>query len=198
MSDPKCYGICVKNTKVFGLPNNDFMKKINEGTILEIYYVENDKGIIFGVYDDEMSIDNQMYCGLTEDFVRVNNKLWPFLVGIKNPVDRSKLIKNRELTDFILSIEINDEVLFKMDKNQNLIKGFVRYITLVPSYGPGLFFGIEVPVYRMIHTFFFNTKNFNYIFIIGLQYDEKGIIAHSGRCCQLNSSNGTIKINFIQ
>lgn len=155
MSDPKCYGICVQNTKVFGLPNNDIMKKIDEGTILEIYYLENVEGIIFSIFDDEMHIDNQMYCGLTQDFIRVNKKLWPFLVGIKNPVERNKFIKNRELTNFILGIEINDEVLFKMDTNQNLVKGLVRYITLVPSIGHGLFFGIEVPVKNNSNFFYY-------------------------------------------
>lgn len=195
MSDPKCYGICVKNTKVFGLPNNDFMKKIDEGTILEIHFLDNVGGIIFSIYDNEMNIDNQMYCGLPEDFIMVKNKLWPFLVGIKNPVDRNKFIKNRELTDFIVGIELNDEVFFKLDKNHELIKGLVRYITLVPNIGHGLFFGIEVPV-RM--TLFVLLHNFNKIFILGLQYDERRIIAYSGRCCQLNSSNESIKIGFIQ
>lgn len=154
MGDPKCYGICIKTTKVFGLPNNDFMKKIDEGTILEIYFMENGDGTIFSVYNDEMIIDSQMFCGLSEDFIIVNKKLWPFLIGIKDPVDRKNFIKNRELTDFILGIAVNDKVLFKFDKNQKLIQGFVRYITIVPSIGHASFFNIEVPV-KIIRKFFF-------------------------------------------
>lgn len=146
MGDPKCFGICIKTTKVFGIPNNDFMKIIDEGTILEIYFMENDDGIIFSVYGDEMIACSQMFCGLSKDFIIVNKKLWPFLVGIKNPADRNIFVKNRELTDFILGIQLNDEVLFKFDKNPNLIKGFIRYITIVPSIGHGLLFGVEVPV----------------------------------------------------
>lgn len=144
MCASKYYGICIKNSKVFGFPNNDFMKEINVGAILEIHFTE--VGTIFSVYDDEMNTESQMYCGLSENFITVKKQLWPYLVGIKNPIDRSKFIQNPELIDFILGIHINDEVLFKLEENQNCIKGFVRYIALVPNIGHGLYFGIEVPV----------------------------------------------------
>lgn len=154
MSTSKCFGICIKNSKVFGFPNNDFMKNVDDGTLLEINYTKKGEGIIFSVYDDEMKIDDQIYCGLSEDFNIVKKQLWPFLVGIKNPVDRSQFIKNHELTDFILGIGINDQVWFKLEVNQSFMEGFVRYIALVPSIGHGLYFGIEVPV-KIIHTFYF-------------------------------------------
>lgn len=175
MSDPKCYGICIKNTKVFGLPNNDFMKKIDEGTILEIYFIENDEGIIFSIFDDEMNIDNQMYCGLSEDFTRVNKKLWLFSIGIQNPVDRYQFIKNRELTDFILGIKINDEVLFKLEKYHKLMKGLVRYIAVVPNNGNGLYFGVELMVIKEFSKLFFFIF-FNHIFILNRNRWKKEII----------------------
>lgn len=147
MSTSKCFGICIKNIKALAFPNKDFTKNVDEGTLLEICYTKEGVGFIFRVYNDEMMIDNQMYCVTdSEDVIVVKNQLWPFLVGIKNPVDRSQFIKNHELTDFILGIGINDQVWFKLDKNQNFRKGFVRYIALVPSIGHGLYFGIEVPV----------------------------------------------------
>lgn len=78
----------------------------------------------------------------------VSADLWPFLIGITEPLHRLELAKNRDLANFIMSSNTGHIVnvlgnKFGCDQPYTCI---IRFIGLVPELGPGYYFGLEILV----------------------------------------------------
>lgn len=143
-------GICVRNCKIIGFPDNDSIKDLPDGTLVEFIVTQGSNQVIrvFTYENCTLKREKPLYVTSADNLQSVEKEMWPFLIAVKNETERVEMVRNRPLLDFISKkVKVNDGVFIKSDKTgDDYVRGIVKYIALVPDLGSGFYFGVEIPV----------------------------------------------------
>lgn len=143
-------GICVRNCKIKGFPDNDSIKDLPEGTLIE-FIIATDVDTVIRVFSYENGTirrETPLYGTSADNVQLVEQEIWPYLMAIQNAKDRLALIRNQQMLGFLSKkLKVNDGVMIKSENTgDDYIQGIVKYIALVPELGSGFYFGVEIPV----------------------------------------------------
>lgn len=131
---------------------------------------------IYDFYKRNLAFENNLFACAVANLQTIAPPLWPFLIGIPEPINRMTLFRNQALVTYLLSLRPDDLVLVDRDSviaeypdrasaapkapcsssYPLYLTCIIRYIGLVSEIGPGFYLGVEITVILLpLHPFYF-------------------------------------------
>lgn len=121
---------------------------LQPGSLVKVKEVfSTEKTTIIRIYDfyaKVLAFENNLFVCPTANLHKVAPPLWPFLIGIRDPVERISFFRNHEAVALILSLKSGDHVRACVERSS--LNCIVRHVGLVSEIGPGFYFGLEITV----------------------------------------------------
>lgn len=185
--------IVLEKVLAIGVETDDgHQVELHRGMTVEIRdFKENYSTImIIDYYQKNFAYENNLYLCKSSALFRVPQAIWPFLIAINDPIERTNIAKDKSLVDYILRLELNSFVTvngqyFSLPTNRDSALRqslsflperepkdrsldydcVIRYIGPVEEIGsPGYLFGLELLVnFTVAQVSSFHTPNDNFI-----------------------------------
>lgn len=105
---------------------------------------------IYDFYNRNFVFENNLFACSRTHLQVVAPPLWPFLIGIKDPLTRIGFFRDHESVAYLLSLNCDDLVIVNGASvncpSPSFLTCIVRYIGLVSEIGPGFYLALEVTV----------------------------------------------------
>lgn len=124
---------------------------------------------IYDFYQQNFAFENNLFACAAANLQTIAPPLWPFLIGIPEPLSRMTLFRNQDLGAYLLGLRPDDLVLVATDSVIAEYPGhsslppppkpssyplyltcIIRYIGLVSEIGPGFYLGVEITVILLL------------------------------------------------
>lgn len=105
---------------------------------------------IYDFYNRNLAFENNLFACPGTNLQVVAPPLWPFLIGIKDPLTRIGFYRDHEAVAYLLSLNCDDLVIVNGASvncpSPSFLTCIVRYIGLVSEIGPGFYLALEITV----------------------------------------------------